>query len=87
MSIGIRMEGIEGDYIRRIFVSICSFFMKTTEYDVVNDSIRSYTVDYGRRNARPGTIFINDLNSEQQLEHNMTTAIRIDHFLTQYCSV
>jgi hypothetical protein len=36
------MEGIGGggDYIRRIFVSICSFFKKTTEYDGVNDIIR-----------------------------------------------
>ncbi|CAF3521780.1 unnamed protein product, partial [Rotaria sp. Silwood2] len=32
-------------------------------------------------------IFFKDLSSEEQLEHNMTTAIRIDHFLTQYCCI
>jgi hypothetical protein len=37
-----------GDCIRRVFVSICSFFMKTTQYDVVNDSIRSHTIVYDR---------------------------------------
>ncbi len=43
-------EGIagKGDYIRRVSVSICSFFMKTTEYDGVNDSIRSHTIVYDR---------------------------------------
>jgi hypothetical protein len=35
-----------GDYTRRVFISICSFFMKTTEYDGVNDSIRSHTIVY-----------------------------------------
>ncbi|CAF1144058.1 unnamed protein product [Rotaria sp. Silwood1] len=32
-------------------------------------------------------IFFKNLSSEEQLEHNMTTAIRIDHFLTQYCCI
>ncbi|CAF4011298.1 unnamed protein product [Rotaria magnacalcarata] len=35
----------------------------------------------------PPPIFFKDLSSEKQLEHNMTTAIRIDHFLTQYCCI
>jgi len=39
------MDGIGGggDYMSGIFVAICSFFMKITEYDGVNDSIRSNT--------------------------------------------
>lgn len=30
---------------------------------------------------------IQELSDKEQLEHNVTTAMRIDHFLTQYCGV